>query len=288
MATTRTVSFQIVMNGIIARMGLDPTVSPTASLLAAYTEYINSGVRTCWETYAWPDLMNVENRAFYPAWAAGTTYAANAVVLGSDNNYYYSKIASNVAHDPVADLTDAYWALTSAYPSTTSSIVFAIPINQTINGVTQTPIGRVVDVYASDPRTNRYAQRLNWWLGSEGIVIGQTGGTVPASVWVQFLSQPTVYTVGSYTNSDSIPYVIAEAVKYLGCAAAQREDGQFDKANVHDKLALDYLNLEYQRIQYQQTGGVDFSKQPFTTASQALSGAGQAVSQFHPGWTPAQ
>jgi len=272
------------MNGIIARMGLDPTISPTAATLAAYNEYINSGVRTCWETYPWPDLTNIEARQFYSTWTSSTTYAANAVVLGSDQNYYYSKSAGNINHDPVADLTDTYWGLVSSFSSTTTSLVFSIPVNQTLNGTVQTPLGRVIDVYAADPRVNRYASRLNWWLGNDGIVVGQSSGTVPGTVWVQFLQQPTIYTTASYTNGDTVPYVIAEAVKYLGCASAQREDGQFDKANIHDKLALDYLNLEYQRIQYQQTGGTDFTKAPYSLAPQGKSVAQPSVS--HPGWSP--
>lgn len=282
----RTTPYTTVMNGIIARMGLDPTISPTAATLAAYTEYINSGVRTCWETYPWPDLTNIEARQFYSTWSSSTTYAANAVVLGSDQNYYYSKAGGNINHDPVADLTDTYWALVSSFSSTTTSLVFSIPVNQTLNGVVQTPIGRIIDVYAQDPRVNRFASRLNWWLGNDGCLVGQSSGTIPGTVWIQFLQQPTIYTTASYTNGDTIPYVIAEAVKYLGCASAQREDGQFDKANIHDKLALDYLNLEYQRIQFQQTGGTDFTKNPYALIPQGKSASEQAVSQYHPGWTP--
>jgi hypothetical protein len=45
----------------------------------------------------------------FGAWAVGTTYAVNDVVLGSDGNIYFSLVASNLAHDPISSPT--YWTL---------------------------------------------------------------------------------------------------------------------------------------------------------------------------------
>ncbi len=40
---------------------------------------------------------------FYPLWLIGTTYAAYAIVLGSDGNPYSSKSAGNIGNDPTTD-----------------------------------------------------------------------------------------------------------------------------------------------------------------------------------------
>ena len=114
----RTVTFKSVIDGALARMGLDPLITPSSNTLAAFCEYANSSLRAAWEIYPWPDAVRFENRQFYANWATGTSYAAGAVVLGSDGNYYYAKQSSS-AQDPTTDTTDTYWALASSYTSST-------------------------------------------------------------------------------------------------------------------------------------------------------------------------
>lgn len=251
----RTVSFKSVIDGALARMGLDPLVTPSSNTLAAFAEYANSGVRAAWEMYPWPDAVRFENRQFYANWAPGTSYAADAVVLGSDGNYYFAK-QSNSAQDPTTDDTDTYWALASAYTSTTGSgILYAIDLDQVLGGVAQTPIGEVLGVFQSDPRTNRYSTPINWMLTNDGIVVGQNGlsvNSIPSTVWVQFTTRPPVFTTANYNDGTTIPYVVAEAVKYGICAEAQREDGQFDKASAHDANAMACLNAEWDKLEMKQ------------------------------------
>jgi hypothetical protein len=236
-------------------MGLDPLVTPSSNTLAAFTEYANSSLRAAWEMYPWPDAVRFESRQFYATWASGTSYAAGAVVLGSDGNYYYA-LQANSSQDPVADTSAAYWAPASSYSSTTGSgILYAISLDQVLGGTTLTPIGEVLGVFQSDPRTNRYATPVNWMLTNDGIVVGQNGlsvTSIPSTVWVQFTVRPSVYTTSSYSNGDTIPYVVAEAVKFGICAEAQREDGQFDKAAAHDANAIAALNTEWDKLEMKQ------------------------------------
>jgi hypothetical protein len=249
----RTVTFKSVIDGALARMGLDPSITPASNTLAAFTEYLNSNLRAAWEMYPWPDFVCFELRQFYPDWNASTTYAANAVVLGSDGIYYYAKTASTGVN-PITDTADINWAPASSYTSTTGSgILYAIDLDQVLGGVTQTPIGEVLNVWASDPRTNRYSTPVNWWLTNDGIVCGEgSAGSFPAEVWVEFTARPTVYTTASYSNGDTIPYVVAEAVKFGICAEAQREDGQFDKAGAMDAAARECLNIEWDKLEMKQ------------------------------------
>jgi len=251
----RNVTFKSVIDGALARMGLDPLITPSSNTLAAFTEYANSGVRAAWEMYPWPDAVRFENRQFYANWAAGTSYAANAVVLGSDGNYYYAK-QSNSGQDPTTDDSDTYWALASSYTTPTGGgILYAIDLDQVLGGTTQTPIGEVLGVFQTDPRTSRYAAPVNWMLTGDGIVVGQNGLSVtfiPSTVWVQFTVRPPAFTTANYNDGTTIPYVVAEAVKYGICAEAQREDGQFDKAAAHDANAMACLNTEWDKLEMKQ------------------------------------
>jgi hypothetical protein len=251
----RTVTFKSVVDGALARMGLDPLLTPSANTLAAFVEYANSVYRTAWEMYPWPDAVRFENRQFYDTWANGNSYSAGDVVLGSDGNYYYA-LQTNSAQNPVTDTADTYWALASSYTSSNGGgILYAINLDQVIGGTTQTPIGEVLGVFQSDPRTNRYATPVNWMLTNDGIVVGQNGlsvTSIPSTVWIQFTTRPAVFTTGNYSDGTTIPYVVAEAVKFGICAEAQREDGQFDKAAIHEAKVRECLNTEWDKIEMKQ------------------------------------
>ena len=244
----RTVTFASVITGAMARMGLDSTLTPANNTLAAFTEYANSSVRVAWEMYPWPEALRFEQRQFYPSWSSATTYAAGAGVLGSDNTYYFA-VQASVGQDPTLDTTDTYWQPESTYAP--SGALHAISLDQ----VGQTPIGEVIALYTADPRVNRYAPRVNWWLTGDGIVVGANStaiAQVPAVVWVEFTTRPQTYTTASFTNGDTVPYVIAEAVKYLICGNAHREDGQFDKANAMEQSAVSCLEVEWDKLEMKQ------------------------------------
>jgi len=204
--------------------------------------------------YPWPDAVRFEQRQFYPTWLTGTSYALNDVVLGSDNAYYYAKQA-NVARNPTTDTTDTYWAPASSYTSTSGSgILYAIGLDQVLGGVTKTPIGEVIGVWQSDPRTNRYSTPVNWWLTQDGIVVAPTSGSgsIPPTVWIEFSSRPQVYTSASYSNGDTVPYVIAEAVKQLSVAASLRDQGLCDQAALVKQSADELLNIEWDKLEMKQ------------------------------------
>jgi hypothetical protein len=46
----------------------------------------------------------------FAAWAVGTTYAQNQIVLGTDGQIWQSRVAGNIAHDP-ATPNYTYWEL---------------------------------------------------------------------------------------------------------------------------------------------------------------------------------
>ena len=333
----RTVSFTSVVNGIMARMGLDPTMTPASNTLAAVAEYVSSAVRTNWECYPWPDFEMIEQRQFYPSWSQSTAYTPGQVVLGSDLTYYVA-IANSTGKDPTtyaatsiqspvvingvtyyaasgtvansSGLGNGYWIPASQFncslysaqsvyfpanfvyasdgnyyycvspisglapqndstyqywklvPSTNvnfnvGGIIFAIPLDQTMNGQSLTPIGEVINVFAADPRTARFAKPISWWLTEDGIVAMQnqvSSPTVPPLIWIQYTIRPTTYTSANYNDGVStVPYVIAEASKHHALAMMHREDGQFDKATVMDQLGRQYLDVEWDKLEMKQS-----------------------------------
>lgn len=97
----RTVTFQSVLDGAAARIGLDPTQTIQPSTASALTEYINTRVRFAWEAYKWPELSAIERRAFRQPWATGKSYAANEEVYYG-GNYYRARLAhtSSSSNEP--------------------------------------------------------------------------------------------------------------------------------------------------------------------------------------------
>ena len=244
----RTVTFKSVIDGALARMGLDPVVTPASNTLSAFTEYANSAIRAAQEMYPWPDFVRYEQRQAWPDWAAGEIYSPGLGVLASDGAYYFPVISSEGV-DPTTD-DGTYWMREDTY-APSGAPVTALPLQYGY----LTEIGEVLDVYSSDPRVSRYATRLSWSLTNDGIVVAVNSNATaqaPAKVWVKFTTVPPVFTTASYTNGDTVPYVLSEAVKFGICAEAQREDGQFDKAAVHEQNAMERLQIEWDKLEMKQ------------------------------------
>lgn len=103
----RTVTFQSVLDGAAARIGLDPTQTIAASTASALTEYINTRTRFAWEAYKWPELSTVELRSFRPPYSNSIEYPIGSEVL-LENNYYrkISNVGAGTAPDTAFAWTD--------------------------------------------------------------------------------------------------------------------------------------------------------------------------------------
>jgi len=244
----RTVTFQSVLDGAAARIGLDPTQTIQPSTASAITEYINTRTRFAWEAYKWPELSAIEKRRFRPVFDIATTYASGDEVfyLGE----YYRKIGTGAVG--VLPTVTATWTPVTALTDFVRSIDFDQAFNLTSATAPATPIGEVLHVYRQDPRVTRYAERVNFWVTDSGAIIGPTQFTnaTPNEVYVEFTIRPTMFNTSS--NSAEFPRVISEYVKLAAAADALREDGQFDKAAYMDGLATDALQKEIDIIELKQ------------------------------------
>jgi hypothetical protein len=238
----RSVTFQSVLDGAAARIGLDPTQTIQPSTASALTEYINTRTRFAWEAYKWPELSAIEKRQFRQTFDAEATYAAGAEVfyLG---NYYRKTGTGDVGVLPTVETT---WTS----DANLTDFVRSIDFDQTFSAAT--PIGEVLHVYRQDPRVVRYAERVNFWVTDSGAIVGPTQFTnaTPNEVFVEFTIRPTMFNTAS--NSQPFPRVLSEYVKFASAADALREDGQFDKAAYMDGLAVDALQKEIDIIELKQ------------------------------------
>jgi hypothetical protein len=95
----RTVTFQSVLDGAAARIGLDPTQTIAASTASALTEYINTRIRFAWEAYKWPELSTVERRRFREDYSAIEVYPIGSEIYW-ENNYWRKVLTTDAGVGP--------------------------------------------------------------------------------------------------------------------------------------------------------------------------------------------
>ncbi len=112
------------------------------------------------------------------AYASGTTYAKDALVLGSDNNIYQSVAGSNIGHDPTTD-DGTHWVLTG---QTVTWSWFKITAWTSATVVTATVMGDTLPSLAASTswQLGLWSDTTGWptcgtwfqgrlWLGSKSI-----------------------------------------------------------------------------------------------------------------------
>jgi hypothetical protein len=139
----RAVTFQSVLDGAAARIGLDPTQTIAASTASALTEYINTRTRFAWEAYKWPELSTVEDRRFRENYSASEFYPIGSEVW-FDNNYWRKTTTAAAGTSP--DTTFAYTDHNQAQAYVAGAKVkkdqvyynakIAVPINTAITSTT--------------------------------------------------------------------------------------------------------------------------------------------------------
>lgn len=244
----RSVTFQSVLDGAAARIGLDPTQTIQPSTASALTEYINTRTRFAWEAYKWPELSAIEKRQFRPTFDPAATYATGNEVFY--NGSYYRKTAAGAVG--VLPTVTATWTAATGLTDFVRNIDFDQTFTATSSTTAATPIGEVLHIYRQDPRVVRYAERVNFWVTDSGAIVGPTQFTnaTPNEVFVEFTIRPTLFNTAS--NAAEFPRVLSEYVKFAAAADALREDGQFDKATYMDGLATDALQKEIDIIELKQ------------------------------------
>ncbi len=267
-----TVTFKSVLDQVATKMGLDPAVNVLPSMAAAFATYLQTQIKNAWRSYDWPEIVLTEQRQYRPDYAAGTTYAAGAEVLGSDQVYYRSVQAANIGHA----LTNTAWWI----PAT--DLDRYISLRQT----GKTVIGEPLKAFRSNPATAKGACGIPFTRTVNGV---QFATWCPPVIWLKFrLPAPrfsSVYYVAGATykagdvrfwrdtgdcyqaasagalgepETDAawviqpVPEFLEDYAVHAAYADALREDGQIDKANVEEARANGMLDDEKDQLQIQQ------------------------------------
>jgi len=133
----RTVSFQSVLNGVAAKLGMDPLRDLNPARAASLTEYINLRAAEAWKFEFWPEWTATEQRYYRDVYNAANNVApTNEVVFLGDGNYYQALVAQNPAVQPPALLANgaytensAFWALSApsySGPDWATGTIFAV------------------------------------------------------------------------------------------------------------------------------------------------------------------
>jgi hypothetical protein len=139
----RTVTFQSVLNGTAAKLGMDPLRDLNPARAASLTEYANLRLVEGWKFEFWPEWTVSEQRWYRDVYAAtANVVAADQRLFLADGNYYQALQAQAPAAQAPATLTggvyvenSAWWAqLQSSYAGAdwATGTVFAVG-NQTRN-----------------------------------------------------------------------------------------------------------------------------------------------------------
>ena len=227
----RAVTPRSVLNGVAARIGLDITQTVPAHTVAAFLEYINSAVGNLWDNYPFPEWTRIEARTYRAAYVSGTAYAAGDEVFYGGT--YYRALVPTTGNQPDDGVN---WE-----PAT------GLVQNVSLEQAGETAIGEILEVYGADPRVTPGATRYPFSLVEDGILV-RSG---PATVWLEFTLRPPAFAVADL-DAATFPAVLAESVKLLAAAEAQREDGQFEKAGVLESAGMALFDGELDKIELKQ------------------------------------
>jgi len=193
------IRFEELLQKTARKAGLDVASeefdSPTAERVCGFIE---ERARQAWQEEFWPwGVTRTERRQFAADWAAGTPYAAGAVVLAQLLGYFEA-VQASTGQDPDTDSAGTYWEAVG------TDFVRRIDYAQTWEAEAFVD---VQDVYEVDPRNVRRAQPIAWDLDERGIVVFTTA----VRVWVRMRSAPPrfglyrIWTAdGSYSPGDVV------------------------------------------------------------------------------------
>lgn len=200
------IAIRRVFRAILAEVNLDPdTVTLTGAQRVRLANLVNFRLEEAWQAEFWPQVMQVEQRYYRPAWDAETTYAAgeeiyNATAAGAAA-YWRSVQANNLNHDPATD--DGTW-----WSQVDDDMVLSIDFYQDgqtwIDGADPRAC-----IYDRDPRLYEGTEPM-WHVEVLGEQILVRENPAPAVPWVRYRPLPPEF---SYTAwSAATAYAVGDLV----------------------------------------------------------------------------
>jgi hypothetical protein len=191
---SRAIPFKGVYEGIVSRLGLDPTQPVPHNLYQAIPRNLTKEVRTAWTYWEWPYIEVCDERAFQRIWNDYEQFAASEKVIFIRNMLYYqAKPGDPGTGPPIGALpTDPlYWDPLEDYGNL---ILF--------DQICRRPMGMTIGVYPSDPRAKNCSCDcgLDYRPADNGIEV--LGGHGP-SVFVKYQLPVPEFTLTPYAPGRS-------------------------------------------------------------------------------------
>lgn len=221
----RTTSYEKIMLGVAARMGLDSAATIQSSTRAAFTEYLNSRIAIAWEWDRWPELCRIEQRT--PE-VSGTEISLSYDQPGLEP---FGEVFGIYLEDPDKTLT----AKEIGYSLREDRIL----LDPDLAGA---------DVWVHY-RIRPYQYGATSWSAASSYAAGDivrfTDGHCYQALSAHSAVQPPN---GTHWKQLPVPAVLAEYLKLAITSDALREDGQLDKANNEEYRAEGHLIRESDKI----------------------------------------
>jgi hypothetical protein len=221
----RTTSYDKILLGVAARIGLDPNATLQASTRASLTEYLNSRIAVAWEWDRWPELCRIEART--------------PQVSGAE----YSLPYDQAGLEPLGEVFGIYLQDPDTTPSP-KEVGYSLREDR----ILLDPDLAATDVWVHY-RIRPYQYGATSWSAATayaaGDVVRSTDGHCYQAISANISAQPPN---GTYWKQLPVPSILAEYLKLSVASDALREDGQLDKANAEEYRAEGYLIRESDKI----------------------------------------
>lgn len=227
----RTTSYEKILTGVAARMGLDPTVSLQASTRAALTEYLNSRIAIAWEWDRWPELCRIEQRT--PE-ISGTELSLSYEQTGAEP---FGEIFGIYLEDPdkVLNPKEVGYSLRDD----------RILLDPDLTGT---------DVWVHY-RLRPYQFSATSWSAATSYAAGDIVRAADGHCYEALSAHSGVQPPnGTNWKQLPVPSILSDYLKLAVASDALREDGQLDKANAEEYRAEGHLIRESDKIGLQVGG----------------------------------
>lgn len=227
----RTTSYEKIITGIAARMGLDPTASLLSSTRSSLTEYLNTRIAIAWEWDRWPELCRIEQRTVEtdgetrwlsyeqtgeePLGEIFGIYLQNPDTTPAPQETGYSLRDERILLDPESEASDV-WVHYRLRPYQYSALSWSAATSYAAGDIVRAADGHCYQALSA-----------------------HSGVQPPNETrWKQL----------------PVPSVLSDYLKLSVASDALREDGQLDKANAEEYRAEGHLIRESDKIGLQVGG----------------------------------
>lgn len=170
----QTVSYKRVLRKALSRCGVD-IATASDKQLRQFIEWGAGRVEEGWETFQWPDTIEVEKRYFQEGlWDNATEYTAGQIVFGGTAEKYYQAKITNTGNEPSDSDTTNWQEPTEAWHR-------KIPLAQT----NENEIGMPLSAHHADPRIEPYCTQysIHFYDGQDAYLAAGEGVNY---VWLRY------------------------------------------------------------------------------------------------------